>query len=115
VRLAVFKLTAYTVAHTGATAITPAKKVSSQAAASIATARIADTGALTGGTHTIAAQPILSIGAHGTLPAFDKVWTPGDELPRVIEPGEGLLVRNETLMGASGVGILVVEPEGWER
>lgn len=115
VRLAVYKMTAYTVAHTGATAITPAKKVTSQATASIATARIADTGALTAGTHTIAAQPVLSVGAHGTLPGFDKVWVPGDELPRVIEPGEGLLVRNETLMGASGVGIFVVEPEGWER
>lgn len=115
VRLAVFKMTAYTVAHTGATAITPSKKVTSQASASIATARIADTGALTAGTHTIAAQPRFSVGAHGTLPAFDKVWTPGDELPEVIEPGEGLLVRNETLMGATGVGILVIEPEGWER
>ena len=115
VRLAVCKLTAYSAAHTGATAITPAKKVTSQALASIATARIADTGALTAGTHTIAAQPLLSVGAHGTLPAFDKVWTPGDEYPLVIEPGEGLLVRNEILMGASGVGVLVVEPEGWER
>lgn len=115
VRFSVFKLTGYSAAHTGATAITPAKKVTSGALASIGTARIGDTGALTAGTHTIAAQPILAVGAQGTLPTFDKVWTPADGFPETIEPGEGLLVRNEILMGASGVGVLVVEPEGWER
>jgi hypothetical protein len=114
-RLALFKLTAYTVAHTGGTAITPAKRRTGQATASIATARIGDTGALTAGTHTLAAQPRLDVGAHSTLPVIEKLWTPGDGLPEIIEPGEGLLIRNETLMGASGVGYLSVEADGWER
>lgn len=116
VRLGVYKLTGYSAAHTGGTAITPAKRRTGQTTASVAAARIADTGALTAGTHTIgSAQPIVSIGAHGTLPIFDKTFTPSDFMPEVLEPGEGLLVRNEVLMGASGVGVFVVEPEGWER
>lgn len=115
VQLAAYKLTAYTVAHTGATAITPAKRRTGISAASVATARIGDTGALTAGTHTLAATPLFTAGAHGTLPAFDKVWTPADGFPEVLDEGEGLLIRNEILMGASGVGKIVVEPEGWER
>jgi hypothetical protein len=115
VRFAALKLTGYSVAHTGGTAITPAKKLSSLATASIATARIATTAELTAGTQTIAAQPGFSVGAWGTAPTFDSVWTPHDGLPELLEPGEGLLIRNEILMGATGVGVLVVEPEGWER
>lgn len=115
VRFAAFKLTGYSAAHTGGTAITPAKRRSSLATASIATARIATTTELTAGTQTLAAQPAFSAGAWGTAPIFDSVYTPGDGLPELLEPGEGLLIRNEVLMGATGVGILVVEPEGWER
>lgn len=119
VQLAAFKLTSYTVAHTGGSAITPAKRRSGVAtpamAASVAAARISDTAALTAGTQTIAALPLFTVGAHGTLPSFDKLWTPSDDYPEVLEPGEGLLVRNEILMGASGVVKFIVEPEGWER
>ncbi len=115
VQLAAYKLTAYTVAHTGGHAVTPAKRRTGISAVSVATARMADTGALTAGTQTIAATPLFTAGAHGTLPAFDKLWTPADGMPEVLEEGEGLLVRNEILMGASGVGKFVVEPEGWER
>jgi len=116
VRLGVYKLTGYSAAHTGGSAITPAKRRTGQSTASVGAARIADTGALTAGTHTIgSAQPLFSIGAHGTLPAFDKTFSPADGYVEVLEPGEGLLVRNEVLMGASGVGVFVVEPEGWER
>lgn len=115
VRLAAYKLTAYSAAHTGGTAITPAKKLTSQSTASVAAARIGDTTALTAGTHTLAAQPILEAGAHSTLPSIDKLWTPADAFVETLEAGEGLLIRNETLMGASGVGYLSVELEGWER
>ena len=115
VRLAAYKATGYSAAHTGATAITPAKKNTLNTTNSIATARIADTGALTAGTHTLNGQPFFEAGAHGTLPAFSEVYVPGDQHPEVLVPGEGIIVRNETLMGASGVGIIVVEAEGWER
>ena len=116
IALALFKLTGYSVAHTGGTAITPAKRVSSQTAASVAAARIGTTGALTAGTHTLAAQPITRFGSsHATLPLLDQVYIPNDDHPIVIEPGEGLLLRNEIAMGASGVGVLSVEPEGFEK
>lgn len=115
VRLGLYKLSAYSAAHTGGTAITPAKRGIAELAASIATARIADNAALTAGTQTIAAQPRFVAGAFGTTPGFDAVYVPGDDLPLVLEPGEGLLVRNEVLMGASGVGVFAIEVEGWER
>ncbi len=115
VSLAAYKLTGYSAAHTGATAITPAKRVTSEADASVATARIADTGALTAGTHTIAGQPLFRAGAHGTLPSFDALWKPEDDHVEVLAQNEGILIRNEILMGASGVGIIVVGIDGWER
>jgi hypothetical protein len=116
VRLGVYKFSAYSAPHTGGTAITPAKRRTDQTQASVAAARIADTGALTAGTHTIGSvQPLFTIGGWGTVPTFDKTFAPADEYVEVIQPGEGLLVRNEVLMGASGVGVFVVEPEGWER
>jgi hypothetical protein len=112
---ALFKLTGYSAAHAGATAITPAKRRTSHADASIATARIADTGALTAGTHTLATQPLARAGAHSTLPYFEYVYTPRDDHPLVLETNEGLLLRNEVLMGASGVGVGFIEVDGWER
>lgn len=114
--LGLFKLSAYSAAHTGGTAITPAKRVGSQSAVAVGAARIATTGALTAGTQTLAAQPITRFGAsHSTLPLLDQVYVPRDDHAIVIEPGEGLLLRNEIAMGASGVGVLSVEVEGWER
>lgn len=113
---ALFKLTGYTVAHSGGTAITPLKRITSQSAASIATAQVSTTGALTQGTQTLQATPITRFAAsHATLPVLDAVYVPRDDHPIVLEANEGLLLRNEILMGASGVGILSVEPEGWER
>lgn len=115
VSFALFKMTAYTAAHTGGTAITPAKRITSEADASVAAARISTTGALTAGTHTIAAQPLLRAGAFGTTPAFNAVYEPKDNHPLVLEEDEGLLLRNEILMGASGVGVLSIAVDGWER
>jgi hypothetical protein len=114
--LALFKLTGYSAAHTGGTAITPAKRVTSSTVAAVGAARIGTTGALTAGTQTLAAQPITRFGSsHSTLPLLDQEYAPRDDHAIVLEPGEGLLLRNEIAMGASGVGVLSVEPEGWER
>jgi hypothetical protein len=113
---ALFKLTGYSVAHSGGTAVTPLKRVTSQSAASVAAAQISGTGALTAGTQTLQATPITRFGSsHSTLPVLDAVYIPRDDHPIVLEANEGLLIRNEILMGASGVGILSVEPEGWEK
>jgi hypothetical protein len=113
--VALFKMTGYSAAHTGGTAITPAKRITSEADASVAAGRIGTTGALTAGTHTIAGQPLLRAGGFGTTPAFEGVYEPRDDHPLILEEEEGLLVRNEVLMGASGVGVLAVEIDGWER
>jgi hypothetical protein len=113
--LGVYKLTAYSAAHSGGTAVTPAKRRTSQSDASVATMQIATTSALVTGTQTIAGQPLFRVGAHSTLPVIDAVWTPEDTHPEVLEASEGLLIRNEILMGASGVGQLSVEIDGWER
>jgi hypothetical protein len=113
---ALFKLTGYSAAHTGGNAVTPQKRLTSSSKATVATARIGDTGALTAGTHTLVATPIFRCGSsHATLPVMDAVYEPRDDHPIILEANEGLLVRNEILMGASGVGVLIVEPEGWER
>lgn len=113
---ALFKLTGYSAAHTGGTAITPLKRVTSQSAASVAAARVSTTGELTAGTHTLQATPLARFSSsHSTLPVLDAVYVPRDDHPIVLEANEGLLIRNEILMGASGVGVLSVEPEGWEK
>lgn len=113
---ALYKMTGYSAAHAGGTAITPAKRITSEADASVAAARIATTGELTAGTHVVAAQPITRFAStHSTLPLLDQNYVPRDDHPLVLEPGEGLLLRNETLMGASGVVILGVDCDGWER
>lgn len=113
--LALFKLTVYSAAHTGGTAITPAKRITSEGTASVGTARISTTGALTAGTQTLAAQPLFRAGAFGTTPTFESVYEPRDDHPLVLEADEGLLVRNEVLMGASGVGVASIAVDGWER
>ena len=115
VSFALFKLTGYSAAHTGGTAITPAKRITSEATASAAAARIATTGALTAGTQTIASQPLFRASAFGTTPHFSHEYRPRDDHPIVLEQNEGLLVRNEILMGASGVGIASIAVDGWER
>lgn len=113
---ALFKLTGYTVAHSGGTAVTPAKRITSQSAASIATAQVSGAGALTAGTQTLAANAIARFSSsHATLPVLDSVYVPRDDHPIVLEANEGLLLRNEILMGASGVGVLGIEVDGWER
>ena len=113
--LAIFKLTGYSAAHTGGTAVTAQKRRTSESATLVGAARIATTAGLTSGTHTFAAQPLFRCGAHSTLPVIDAVWTPRDDHGEILEANEGICVRNEVLMGASGVGVLSVEVDGYER
>lgn len=102
----------YSAAHTGATALDFSGDSGVARAsydAPILTGRIADTGALTAGTHTLDTNPI----------ARGSVWCSavGVSLgPRfydftAMEPGglilvenEGIVIRNTIAMGASGVG-----------
>jgi hypothetical protein len=119
----------YTVNHTGATAVDlgstvtgTGKLITGSATSLMATAgncRIADTGALTAGTHTLHANPfgILSdwSGAIGdTVPrstsgvgsGFGTLWDAraANAAPIVLTADEGFVIRNTILMGAVGIG-----------
>jgi hypothetical protein len=115
VAFAIFKLTGYTGAHTGGTAITAQKRRTSETVAAVGAARIATTAGMTNVTNTFGAQPLFRCGAHSTLPVIDAVWTPRDDHGEILEQDEGICVRNEVLWGASGVGVLSVEVDGYER
>lgn len=117
-----FKVTGYSVDATGGTAVTPQKRRTSTVA-SVATARIATTGALTAGTiGAFAAQPglrrsVLELADGATIAkrSFEVDWIPRDDHGEVLAANEGLIVRNAVLMGAAGVGRLMVEVDHFER
>jgi hypothetical protein len=117
-----FKVTGYSVDATGGTPITPQKRRTSSVA-SVAAARIATTGALTAGTiSAFAAQPglrrsvlELADGASVVKRSFEVDWIPRDDHGEVLAANEGLIVRNAILMGAGGVGRLMVEVDHFER
>ena len=102
----------YSAAHTGATALTLAtndgKKLATYPTTVLA-GRIANTGALTAGTHTFDANPIArgsvycsAIGAQLTARRYDfSEYEPGGI---ILADNEGIVVRNVTAMGATGVG-----------
>lgn len=119
VQLQLFKLTGYTAAHTGGTALTPEKKQrASLMPPPLLTGRIATNAELTAGTQTIGTDPLASasfaeLAAAATVPKGSLVmqFAPDDTQggPFVLETGEGLLIRNGILMGAVGTARLVVE------
>lgn len=112
---------AYTVAHTGATAVTLTgnKFLQHLPASKLSSCRVADTGALTAGTHTLDANPIstlsdwsAAIGATVPLATSGAASGPGalydaalnDGAPLVFAQDQGFVIRNLILMGATGVG-----------
>lgn len=120
VRLAIYKLTAYTAAHsggTGAVALTFDKKLTGQPAP-LLTGRMAGSDQLTAGTHTIATDP-LAVGAFAELAAaatvpkgLSEIFISTEDVtqhPIVLQNNEGLLVRNEVAQGGGGTMRLVVE------
>jgi hypothetical protein len=119
--LELFRASSYSAAHTGGTAVTAQKRKTSYAA-SAATARIATTGELTAGTHTLGSQPLLrrgvvelADGAAVVKRTFDLDWIPRDDHPEALAQNEGLILRNAVAMGAAGVGRLVAEIDYFER
>lgn len=100
----------YTAAHTGATALTTTggRRVTTYDNTQL-TGRIADTGALTAGTHTLDANPIARgsawISAIGqTLVARFYDFSATEPGGIFLAADAGLVVRNTILMGAVGVG-----------
>lgn len=129
VSLSLFRLTGYTVAHsggTGAQALTPSPKrtkFAGTAAAALMTGRIAGTDQLTAGTQVLDTDPIAGgsfaeLAAAATVPKgyFELFLSTEDlaEYPLILAPNEGLLLRNEVAMGAGGTARLVVEMDWLE-
>lgn len=120
VSFAAYKLTGYSAAHTGGNAVTPLPLAPAYAASQL-TARMAASSALTAGTHTIGAQLIrgesteLADSAIIGKGFIDEERVAGLHPLVVLAANEGILVRNEVLMGAAGVGRLTVELDGYER
>lgn len=105
----------YTAPHTGATALTLGKSGRRRGGDpdSVLAGRVADTGALTAGTHTLDANAIArgscycsAVGAQLTARRYDFTERERDGKPSGIWMlgTEGLVLRNTIAMGASGVG-----------
>lgn len=110
---------AYSAAHTGGTALTLSGndgKTVADLPSETLVGRIANTGALTAGTQTFDDNPIASdslwcgaIGASFASPrCYDFTGSPQGGIVLLGGDGsttcEGLVIRNSTLMGATGVG-----------
>lgn len=123
----------YTVAHTGGTAIdlgstlpNSGKLRTNQATSAITAglARIGGAGALTAGTHTLDANPFAqaqkfmsAVGVQLSAVLFDARDDGGGSLvrsPLELAQNEGIVLRNTVLMGATGVGTLIVTAE-WDE
>lgn len=124
--------TGYTASHTGGTAIdvgstlANSQKIRTNDATSLFTAncvRIGSTGALTAGTHTLHANPFAQcqkyMGAVGAQIQATLLDARDDGDGAVRSPwefgqDEGFVIRNTILMGATGVGSLIVTME-WDE
>jgi hypothetical protein len=120
VALAAYKLTSYSAAHTGGAALTIAKRAPNAPTASLS-GRIATTSALTAGTHTIGDKLLQGsffelLDGATTQKGFIDEEASGDEFPVcVLSTSEGLLIRNEVLLGTGLQGKLIVSLQGYER
>jgi len=120
--VAAFLLSSYSAAHTGGTAGVVVPRAPGLDATGLS-GRIGTTGALTAGTQTIGA--LLARGSFSELAAsaivqrgFIDEQKGGEDDPHVVcvlGDDDGILVRNEILMGAGGTGRLVFEVDGFER
>jgi hypothetical protein len=81
--------------------------------------RIGSTAALTAGTRTLDSQSLGTtyfwVPAAGTsLAQTDLISYDANDYPFVLAPNEGFVIANQVLMGATGVGTLVVNVEWFE-
>ena len=125
-QIALYKMTAYTAAHTGGSAVVAEKKLNTMPAP-LLTQRIAAAAELTAGTHTIGTDPIgadssaeLAAAATVAKGSAEIFLSSEDLIQHPIElfdtgaAAEGLLLRNEILMGAGGTVRLTVEMDWLE-
>lgn len=116
----------YSASHTSGTAIAPGgagglKKRASYAASALTDARIGAAAALTAGTHTLDAQPMLTdsyadLAAAATVQkgSVNTLWNldSAQGHPLVLANNEGIVVRNLIALGAAGTVRLTVDM-GW--
>ena len=117
----IFRLTGYSAAHTGGNPVAlgspNCKKATRHPIPSLNEARIGGTGALTAGTHTLDGTEIAGLNGWSQVSTnvddapIEAVIDSGSQLNHMLElaANEGFIVRNEILMGAVGVGRLLVE------
>ena len=108
----------------GGTAIAPINNNNQQFRTKLDTAQVTDlriptTGALTAGTRTLDAQPLGAVNfwvpAVGTqLVTTEMLAYDVNDYPLVLANNEGFVIQNQILMGATGVGTLVVNVEWFE-
>lgn len=123
-QLAVYKLTGVTAVHAGGSAVAPEEKFNPTGMPNpLMAVRIAAAAELTDGTHAAPGDPIASdssaeLAAAATVGkgSVDMFMSTEDvpQFPFVLTSGEGLLVRNEILMGAGGTVRLCVEMDWLE-
>ena len=126
--LKAFLTRAYSASHGGGTALDKTaaggfRKLASMPQSSLTDARIATTGALTNGTHTIDAQEFLELigfsqtgaaPAVTTQPFADYDARNADVHPIVLSQNEGLIIANSVAMGAAGTAVVSVEMD-WDE
>jgi hypothetical protein len=121
--LGLFAARSFSGADSGGTAATLTgnnqKYRTSLATTSVSNINMATTGALTAGTRTLDAQPLGSVyywvGGVGTsLVTTDLLKFDVNDYPLVLANQEGFTIQNLVLMGASGVGTLVINVEWFE-
>ena len=91
----------------------------SLATSSVTNVNIGTTGALTAGTRTLDAQPLGTVnfwvaGVGTSLTNTDLISYDPNDYPFVLANQEGFVIQNQILMGATGVGTLVVNVEWFE-
>jgi hypothetical protein len=120
---AIFAARGYSASHSGGTSLTltgnNAKYRTSLATTAVTNIQIGTTGALTAGTHTLDAHPLGAtyfwVPAAGTsLVQTDLLSYDANDYPFVLATNEGFVITNQILMGATGVGTLVVNVEWFE-
>lgn len=121
--LGLFVARNFTGADSGGTAATLTgnnqKYRTSLATTSVSNINIGTTGALTAGTRTLDAQPLGSTyyyvsGVGTSLVNTDLLSYDPNDYPLVLANQEGFTIQNLVLMGATGVGTLVVNVEWFE-
>jgi hypothetical protein len=120
--LAAYKATGFTTLHgTGSAAVAPLALAPGYAVSQLAAVRSSGSAAISAGVLTLGAQLLrggfaeLAAGATVQKGFIDEEALATVHPIVVLAANEGILVRNEILMGAGGTGRLTVELDGYER